>query len=158
MNCKSVQVRLSAYVDRELTGTEMLAVRAHLSVCELCRIEEEGLREIKQILTATPIPEPPADFADRLVAAMRAEVQPEPVRPRFRLSNLGYVGIAAFSMAATYMVITLVQPRPTPNSATARKDQSSGVAFEVQRDQAMMVGTDATGGVPIISASNYGAH
>ena len=159
MNCKSVQNRLSAYVDRELTGAEMLSVRAHLSICEMCRIEEDGLRRLKQVLAASPAPEPPADLADRLMASILADRKPEPARPKWRLNGLAFAGIAACSMAVTYVTLSVLQGQGGPSGpVSAGKGSRANVAFEVERDQAMMAGTDATGGVPIISASTYASH
>lgn len=157
MNCKSVQNRLSAYIDRELTGTEMLSVRAHLSVCEMCRIEEDGLRRLKQVLLASPAPEPPADLADRLTAAILSDRKEVRERVPFRVPAFAFAGVAACSMAATFLVISMVQPRESKSpTATARRHSPTGLAFDVQRDQAQMIGSDPTSGVPIISASTYG--
>ncbi|MBC8065376.1 MAG: zf-HC2 domain-containing protein, partial [Chlorobia bacterium] len=44
MNCKSVQIYLSAYLDGELSGQECLQVREHLGGCKDCRAEEQQLR------------------------------------------------------------------------------------------------------------------
>ena len=43
MNCGRVSNQLSAYLDRELTGTEMLQIRSHLTECDRCRSEHEAL-------------------------------------------------------------------------------------------------------------------
>ncbi len=58
MNCRRAVSRLSAYLDGELTGQEMLLVRRHLSSCEACSTELAGIREVKMSLSeltpATP--------------------------------------------------------------------------------------------------------
>ena len=38
MNCGRVSNQLSAYIDRELTGAEMLSVRGHLGDCDSCQM------------------------------------------------------------------------------------------------------------------------
>ena len=48
MNCRKVQSLISAYVDSELPGVEMLAVRQHLSDCAECNSEFEALLRIKR--------------------------------------------------------------------------------------------------------------
>lgn len=48
MNCRKVQNLISAYVDCELPGMEMLAIRRHLSDCGECRLEYETLLSIKR--------------------------------------------------------------------------------------------------------------
>ena len=50
MNCHKVQSLISAYVDSELSGLEMLAIRQHLSRCEDCREEFEALHSVKKAL------------------------------------------------------------------------------------------------------------
>jgi len=58
MNCRRAVSRLSAYLDGELTGQEMMLVRRHLSSCEACSTELAGIREVKMSLSeltpATP--------------------------------------------------------------------------------------------------------
>ncbi|RYG40670.1 hypothetical protein EON79_22205, partial [bacterium] len=73
MNCKQVQSLLGAYLDREMTGTETLAIRDHLDACALCRTESEDLAQLKSLLGALPDPEPAPDFEARLMQAVRAE-------------------------------------------------------------------------------------
>lgn len=48
MNCRKVQSLISAYVDSELAGVEMLAVRQHLSDCPECSAEFEALLRVKR--------------------------------------------------------------------------------------------------------------
>lgn len=67
MNCGRVQALLSAYVDREVTGHEMMEIRHHLHQCEACREEESGLRQIKEMMNRVSVPEPDGCFEDRLV-------------------------------------------------------------------------------------------
>ena len=42
MNCRCAQNLLSAYVDGELAGVEMLRLREHLGVCPACRAAAWG--------------------------------------------------------------------------------------------------------------------
>lgn len=60
MNCRNVVRMLSAYVDRELTGDETLAVRDHLCECAECSLEHEKLKHLKAMLAKarTVDPEP----------------------------------------------------------------------------------------------------
>jgi anti-sigma factor RsiW len=50
MNCGRVSNQLSAYIDRELTGAEMLSIRKHLGECEGCRAEYDALGGMKMLL------------------------------------------------------------------------------------------------------------
>lgn len=51
MNCRHVENRLSAYLDGELTGEEMLLIRRHVSECQSCSSELESVRKTKLILS-----------------------------------------------------------------------------------------------------------
>lgn len=153
MNCKSVQSRLSSYLDRELPANDLMEVRAHLHECAECQEEERALRTLKSILSGAKTPEPPADLAERLTAAVMAEREPVVSRRGFKLSAFSFAGVAACSMALTFVVLSSLRPVEATASAPS-KTQSSGLALEIQRDMAYSVGTDATGGSPIFSVAD----
>jgi anti-sigma factor (TIGR02949 family) len=71
MNCNFVRSRLSCYVDGELPGDEMFALRRHLEGCTSCRQQYESDRGIKHLLAAMPEREASADLESRLLAAVR---------------------------------------------------------------------------------------
>ena len=145
MNCKSVQNRLSAYLDRELGGDELLQMRAHLSTCRDCRSEAEGLRSLKALLGGIQCPEPPADLAERLTLNIRRRSFEEPKRS-FRVSALMFAGVTACSMAATLLVYGIAKHSSPHNSPTT--SQNSNV---LTIDDGFF-GNNA----PIISAANFG--
>jgi putative zinc finger protein len=68
MHCGRVSNLLSAYIDRELAGTEMLQIRRHLDLCSGCAAELESLRRVKSVLSAAPPHEPSGDV---VAAVMR---------------------------------------------------------------------------------------
>src|SRR5262245_43327725 len=68
MHCGRISNLLSAYIDRELAGTEMLEIRRHLSHCAGCAAEHEALRRVKSLLSCAP-PVQPSD--DVVTAVMR---------------------------------------------------------------------------------------
>lgn len=61
MNCGRVSNQLSAYLDRELTGLEMLQIRSHLRDCVRCRAEGEALGRMKMLLGRLRSMEPPRE-------------------------------------------------------------------------------------------------
>jgi anti-sigma factor RsiW len=83
MNCGRVCNQLSAYIDRELTGAEMMLVRQHLGDCEACQSEYDALCRMKMLLgrLATPAPQP-----DFVAATLRRSQRPS-VPPPFMLSD-----------------------------------------------------------------------
>lgn len=66
MNCHKVQSLISAYVDCELSGHEMLAIRHHLSECPECNSEFESLFQIKRALGRLGSKYPHPDLAERI--------------------------------------------------------------------------------------------
>jgi len=54
---------MSAFVDGELTGTEMLAIRRHIGECPDCREEYESLRMTKHAVAMLRTVAPREDFA-----------------------------------------------------------------------------------------------
>lgn len=164
MNCKSVQSRLSAFLDRELPQTEFQEIRTHLHDCEVCAQEAQQLRCLKSLLSAHTVPEPSSDFMERLQAAVRAEQGTMPARQiairqvwftRFNVVTLA--GVAACSMFVTFTVITNLH-RPTSKPTKMGTKLSQDVAFDVRYDQVYAAGLDATSGVPLISAARNVRH
>lgn len=161
MTCRSVQAQLSAYLDRELSGDEMLAVRSHLHDCPACREEVDELRMLKRMLGSAPAPEPPADFADRLCAAvlsqdrariLRDEEKPREERSTARVAFLTFGGVAFASMALTFLLVNNVRPEESHHGRPTAQN-TRDLSFDVQRDQMYSVGMDATGGVPAFTSA-----
>jgi len=148
MNCKSVQSRLSAYLDRELGGDELLQMRAHMSACRECRCEAEGLRSLKSLLGGIQCPEPPEDLAHRLTANMIRQRYEEP-RQTIRFSALMFAGVTACSMLATLLVLNFGFGRHEQESARGPLGQNSVVSDGPFGDHDF-------GNGPILSAANFG--
>lgn len=70
MNCRRVSSLISAYMDGELTGVEMLQIRRHLDDCPACTSQYESLRSTKQLLSRLPYPEPRPGLAQALCARL----------------------------------------------------------------------------------------
>lgn len=66
MNCHRVQSLISAYVDCELPGVEMLAVRQHLNQCSECNLEFESLLSIKRAFGTLQPGRPASDLPVRI--------------------------------------------------------------------------------------------
>lgn len=74
---------LSAYLDRELPGDQMLAMRSHVERCADCTAELESLRGLKSELSALPMCSPPEDLAENILRQVRIS---EPATKERRLS------------------------------------------------------------------------
>lgn len=77
MNCRHVVNLLSAYVDGELTGTEMLEIRRHVSTCSECADEYQAVLFTKRAVSRLETVAPREDFMVKLMASLD-EVQVTP--------------------------------------------------------------------------------
>ena len=77
MNCNYVRSRMSSYVDGELPGDDMIAVRRHIDACAECAHEFAADRGIKQAVATMPEREVPADLESRLLSAVRQASTPQ---------------------------------------------------------------------------------
>jgi anti-sigma factor RsiW len=153
MNCRSVESRLSAYLDGELTGQEMFCLRDHLSRCLACREEAASLKGLKRLIGCMECPEPDHGFEERLTAAVMATRKPKPSLPA-ATSVVLFAGVAGATMIVTLQLIgALVSPtiqatRPDPNSST------TGIDFEVNRDAMTSAISDPISGSSVWSAAD----
>lgn len=63
MNCRQVSALISAYMDGELAGVEMLAIKRHLSLCQACNEEYESIRSVKRMMSRLSYVAPKQDLA-----------------------------------------------------------------------------------------------
>lgn len=148
MNCNTVQARLSAYVDAELTGQEMLDIRRHLDACPCCREEERAERVLKAMLGDAPAVDPPAGLEQRLLSALDAEPKRTPVRWSLRPAFL-YAGVAA---AAMFVTLTLLDNRPDRQPVA---DRAADATSLIRRDQAFTASADPLSGGQGAMPANY---
>lgn len=121
---------LSAYLDQELTGEEMLAVRAHLDDCALCRSEYRSLSDTKRLLASLALQTPRAELeqlllcdAERSARPWPARLVPERVRDWFVLAWSNLEDAAAERDTSSAPAVGSAQPagglRLRPLAATA---------------------------------------
>jgi anti-sigma factor RsiW len=94
MNCRKVTNLISAYIDGELTGTEMLAIRRHLSECADCAQEYESMRSLKEAMSRLRTVMPRKDF----VADIFTKVQEQHV-PRQRMFSTWLSKLASTNLS-----------------------------------------------------------
>lgn len=70
MNCRRVVSLMSAYVDGELAGREMLAIRRHISECPDCAEEYESIRFTKESLARMRTVTPREGLASDIIASI----------------------------------------------------------------------------------------
>ena len=96
MNCRHILNSLSAYLDRELSGEQMMTVRSHLESCSECQTELESLKLIKKDLYSLPLHEPSEQLQHEVMRKVRAL---EPAPNRRSLSVMVATSVAAAALA-----------------------------------------------------------
>jgi anti-sigma factor RsiW len=99
-DCANILPRISLYVDSEFTGTEVLEIEAHLTVCDECKRAYDSLREtVDAVRGASPLYEAP----DHSYALIEENVRSWDARQRRQrwvsLSAAAAVFIALLSVA-----------------------------------------------------------
>jgi len=101
MKCSQAKSLLSPYLDGVLTGTQMLALGAHLDSCDTCSGEYAGLRQTQQLLASVGRRQAPEDLALKVRVTISREIA-QARRPYFadlrvRVDN----ALQAFMVPAT---------------------------------------------------------
>ncbi len=136
---------MSAYVDCELTGTDMLAIRRHLSECADCADEYESIRLVKQAVSRLRTVAPRKD----LVAAIAGRLDEAQVTSYQRFATWatrfahGKLSPVAAALAASGVALVLMTaggidgftPGDEQSAAAALGSRTHEVAFlrEVSR-------------------------
>ena len=133
MNCHRVTNLLSAYVDGELTGVEMLSIRRHLSDCGECAEEYEAVRFTKMAVVRLATVQPRESFA----ALILKNLDHVYVSPQQRLINaiLGSVheklSPVAAALAASGLALVLLTSggtwQPEVNNVVASAPYESSI-------------------------------
>ncbi|MBV6458211.1 MAG: hypothetical protein HONBIEJF_01336 [Fimbriimonadaceae bacterium] len=160
MNCNNVNAKLSAYLDGEVCGTEMMMIRSHLQYCDSCRQELEEMRNIKLLLGALPGAEPNDTLVDRLKGRIALE-SGTATRPVWWARPLFWAPAAAAVAIGIFAVTRQSQPAPTtaPMDPTNHMDRivvETSPRFNAEFDQVMQASADPIGGSSPIITVNHG--
>jgi anti-sigma factor RsiW len=169
MNCHQVTKVISAYVDGELTGHEMLAIRSHVLHCEECGEEMESIRRAKVLLSRLRTMEPRAGFADQILANL-GDSKPGPYQRL--LSAIDYnlrrrISPVAAALAVAGLAMVVLTPRgagwPVPQLNQSTLVARSPFVVGASNDSVFDAGkSDVVGGFPqkplMVSDSSEIAH
>jgi len=75
MECKDIQKRLSAYIEKAVTPKQKAAIDAHLKQCKRCRQDLADLKRTVKYVQQLEEVEPPRWLAQRVMARVRAEAE-----------------------------------------------------------------------------------
>lgn len=148
MTCKKASLLLDALLDGELPGSEMAAVRRHLSKCISCSQEFQTLRLLKLELKRLNRAAPDSKFEDRLMAFVESEAmrRPRAARRKVRIATCAAVLTAVMAIAS-------IQVSASNRAHEARIEQ---LRMELERDQAAQRIENPLSGGTFIMPANYG--
>ena len=129
MNCQIAQNLLSAYLDRELPGDQMIALRSHVERCNECSTELESLRALKSDLATLPSIEIRSGFSQDVMRLVREEPAQSPA-PRLPLPLMVATSVAA-AVLAVLLFNAFFGGRPHPQVA------NDGTGFDAASDSAV---------------------
>ena len=78
MECKDIQKRLSAYLEKAVSPQQKTVIDKHLKQCTRCRQELADLKRTIEYVQKLEEVEPPAWLAQRVMARVRAEAEEKP--------------------------------------------------------------------------------
>jgi predicted anti-sigma-YlaC factor YlaD len=140
MSCKSIQARLSSYLDGEASGPEMQSIRSHVNHCRACQNELEGLKSVQMILRGMPTGPEPSNQLPTVISRKIAETKPNYLR----------LGLALIVPAV--LIAVVAYPRPTSNKI---QDRDLVIHRQLASDQIFDAGTDSTSGASLVHYSNF---
>jgi predicted anti-sigma-YlaC factor YlaD len=143
MSCNTIQSKLSAYLDGEMSGVEMQSTRSHVNKCKDCQIALDEMKSVHMILRGLPAsPEPSSHLPDRILNNLQ-----DSKRNYVRLGLALAIPVIAFTI--------LSYPRPGQNKT---QDRDQVIKREMSRDQILDAGTDSTSGASLVHFTNYEGH
>lgn len=132
MNCDGVRPLLSAYIDQELSGGELLRVERHLRRCHWCAAEVDALRQTVALVASLDDVEVPSTFHAQLHQRLVSEDPPiasarRAGRGRSRLPSFRRWAIPAAAAAAFVIGVAglnrvgppVAQVEPPPGESVA---------------------------------------
>lgn len=115
LNCRQANRLLSAYLDRELSGDEMLAVREHVNQCTECSVELEQTRKLKSLLSSARTVKPDPSVYSRVKESVYGPTMTKVQRQR----GWALLALTACASALTAaMVFAKAEEAKTPGPET----------------------------------------
>jgi hypothetical protein len=124
MRCERAQELFSEYNEGNIQTALRVPLEDHLSTCDSCRTEMEGLRKIWTMLDTAPVIEPPADFRAvvwRRIDADLAAKGKASQKPAFSFNWRSLFTRPALGWATAVLAIVALAPVVVPGPQTAAR-------------------------------------
>ena len=123
-SCDEVKKKLERYIDNELSPQEASKIEEHIKNCDSCRSELEFCLSVRNALKDIKLPDPPADFLDRVYDKLNT-LPIETKRFKFDrfLNWRSYSTIAACLLVAVFLGVNADEFR---QSLTPRQEVTVG--------------------------------
>jgi len=161
MNCSNVSAKLSAYLDGEICGTEMMMIRSHLQYCPSCESELEEIQAIKRLMVALPGAEPSESLVERLKSRIAVESGVASTRAWWLLPQIWVPAAAAVAIGLLVFTrqgqATPITPKLDPTNRMDRVVVETSPRFNAEFDQALQAGADPIGGSSPIMTVKHGS-
>ncbi|HQR06147.1 MAG TPA: FecR domain-containing protein [Gemmatales bacterium] len=136
MNCASIQILLSAWMDRELSSDQVLQVEHHLANCATCKSVLEEMQRLDQQLRAKlpPSPEEVQRLIDSTLFASRGDALPFRPRPWRTIAMTVASAAAGFLLAVVLLPEWFNKPiasKVAPSSTQAALDLPVQLALAI---------------------------
>lgn len=143
MSCNTVHKKLSAYLDGEMSGTEMQSIRSHIHNCRTCQTELDSLKSVQMVLRGLPAsPEPSLSLQTTIAQNLVAEKR-------------SYLRLGLLIAVPTIALAVFIYHRPTSNRV---QDRDLVIHRQLAKDQIFDAGTDSTSGASLVHYTNYEGH
>lgn len=140
MSCKSVRPMLSAYIDGELTGGDMLMIRSHVNDCHECSGELSLLVQTKRLMIELPVaPEPSAALEAKLMAIHQ--------RPKRVLRPIPFAFAGASLLIAAFVGLNL--------QTNSNQERDNAIRAEVARNSVFDMSSDGLSGASLVQYASF---
>ena len=143
MSCSTVQSKLSAYLDGEMSGLEMQVIRSHVTHCSACDTELNKHKTVQMILRDLPTsPEPSSEL---------------PARITMRIASVkrSYVRTALVCAVPVVALAFIAYPRTKPAIVS---DRNLIISRQLAKDQIFDAGSDSPSGASLVHFASYQSH
>lgn len=113
MHCRDATAQLELYLDHAFSGPQADELRRHWGECEPCRRDLERVAQWRALLATLPVPEPSADFSERILATATQQRAPR----RWSSPMVG-AAVAASLVLGTGLGVWLPQQDGSPAAPT----------------------------------------